>query len=84
MRIKNNFFGEEITVAGLLTATDMEEQLKDKELGDELLIPSATLRAEGDLFLDGATPEELSEKLGVKIGTVENRADDLIRSILGV
>ncbi|MBQ8141157.1 MAG: DUF512 domain-containing protein [Clostridia bacterium] len=82
--IKNNFFGEEITVAGLLTGTDMEEQLKGKALGDALLIPSATLRAEGDLFLDGGTPETLSDALGVEVIAVDNRGDELIRAILGV
>ncbi len=83
-KIKNNFFGEEITVAGLLTAADIFEQLKNAVLGDELLIPSAALRAEGDLFLDGMTPEELSAKLGVKIRAVDNRGDDFIRAVLGV
>lgn len=82
--IKNNFFGEEITVAGLLTGTDMEEQLRDKELGDTLLIPSVTLRAEGDLFLDGKTPEWLSESLGVEVRTTGDGADQLISSILGI
>jgi NifB/MoaA-like Fe-S oxidoreductase len=82
--IKNNFFGEEITVSGLLTATDMQEQLLDKELGDALLIPSATLRAEGDLFLDGKTPEELSEALGVELCTVDNTGEDFVRAVLGI
>lgn len=82
--IKNNFFGEEITVSGLLTGTDMEEQLRGKELGESLCIPSATLRSEGDLFLDGKTPEELSDALGVPVRAVESRGDDLICAILGV
>ena len=82
--IKNNFFGEEITVSGLLTATDMEEQLKDKPLGDALLIPSATLRAEGDLFLDGKTPNELSLALGVELCTVDNTGADFVRAVLGI
>ena len=82
--IKNNFFGEEITVSGLLTAIDMETQLKDKPLGDALLIPSATLRAEGDLFLDGKTPEELSAALGVSICTVDNTGEDFVRAVLGI
>ncbi len=81
--IKNNFFGEQITVAGLLTYTDMFEQLRDKELGECLLIPAATLRAEGDLFLDDKSPEELSEALGVPVRTVENRGDELCGAILG-
>ena len=81
--IKNNFFGEHITVAGLLTGEDMEAQLKGKSLGDALLIPSVTLRADGDLFLDGKTPEWLSESLGVEVTTVDSDGCDLIRKILG-
>ena len=83
-RIKNNFFGDEITVSGLLTGSDMEDQLSGRALGDCLLIPSVTLRAEGDLFLDGKTPEELSEKLGVPIRAVDSTADALICAILGI
>ena len=81
--IKNNFFGEHITVAGLLTGEDMEAQLKDKLLDDALLIPSVTLRADGDLFLDGKTPEWLSESLGTEVLTVESDGCDLIKKILG-
>ena len=82
--IKNDFFGEEITVAGLLTGTDMEAQLREKVLGDALLIPSVTLRSEGDLFLDGKTPEWLSQSLGVEVIAVNSQASDLICAILGV
>jgi putative radical SAM enzyme (TIGR03279 family) len=81
--IKNYFFGESITVAGLLTGTDMEAQLKEMPLGDALLIPSVTLRADGDLFLDGKTPEWLSESLGVPVTAVDSEGCDLIRKILG-
>ncbi len=63
--IENHFFGEKITVAGLLTGKDLSEQLKGKALGDCLLFPSSALRAEGDVFLDDMTPEELSSILGV-------------------
>ena len=71
-------------MSGLLTATDMEAQLKDKPLGDALLIPSATLRAEGDLFLDGKTPEELSAALGVELCTVDSTGADFVRAVLGI
>lgn len=83
-KIENNFFGPEITVAGLLTGTDMAEQLADKELGDELLIPEVTLRSEKDLFLCGMSPAELSEKLGVPIRTVSNDGVDLLTAIFGL
>ena len=83
--IKNNFFGELITVAGLLTGKDMKEQLKNKELGNELLIPSVTLRAEGDLFLDDISPEELSLSLGgIKITPTGSDPCEFISNILGI
>ena len=82
--IKNNFFGGEINVTGLITATDIEAQLKGMDLGDELLIPSVMLRDGGDMFLDSVTLEELSQKLDVSITTVDNDGYILIDKILGV
>lgn len=82
--IKNNFFGEHITVAGLLTATDMIEQLKEKPLGDELLFPSSTLRAEGDLFLDDMTPDDLSRALKLPVRACESEGDMFIKALLGI
>lgn len=81
--VKNKFFGGEITVAGLITATDIESQLKDRELGEELLIPSVMLRDGGDMFLDSVTLEELSEKLNIKIIPVNNDGYELLSAILG-
>ncbi len=70
--IRNDWFGEDITVAGLLTGTDICAQLKGEPLGERLYLPRVMLRAEGDLFLDGMTPEELSDKLGVPITFIDN------------
>jgi len=81
--VKNNFFGGKITVAGLVTATDIEEQLKNIDLGEELLIPSAMLRDGGDMFLDSVTLEELSTRLNVKITPVDNDGYELLDKILG-
>ena len=58
-KIINNFFGESITVSGLLTGKDMYDQLKDKPLGEELLIPQNCLRHGEDVFLCGMTLDEL-------------------------
>lgn len=82
--IKNNFFGGKINVSGLVTATDIAEQLKNEYLGEELLIPSVMLRAEGDMFLDSVTVDELSERLGVKITPVNNDGYELVNAILGI
>lgn len=82
--IKNNFFGGKINVSGLVTATDIEAQLKNEDLGEELLIPSVMLRAEGDMFLDSVTVDELSERLRVKITPVNNDGYELVDAILGI
>ena len=83
-KIINHFFGETITVSGLLTGVDLADQLKDCELGDELLLSANTLRAEGDLFLCGMTPDTLSQKLGgIKITFNRSDGAELLASILG-
>ena len=66
-KIINNFFGESITVSGLLTGKDILEQLRGKELGDELLVPANALRYGEDVFLCNMSLTELSESLGVRI-----------------
>ena len=81
--IKNNFFGGGINVSGLITGCDLIEQLKDKDLGDELLIPSVMLRREGDLFLDDISVDEVKERLNINVVTVDNNGDTLLRKILG-
>lgn len=84
-RVVNRFFGETVTVAGLLTGKDVSEQLAGKDLGEELLIPAAMLRADGDLFLDDMSPEELSERLGgVCITPVGNDGCELLHRLLGL
>lgn len=82
--IINNFFGHEITVSGLLTGADIYDQLKDRELYDELILPPNVLRAEGDLFLCGMSLDELSEKLKVKIRLSSNEGAGFISAMLGV
>ena len=81
--IKNNFFGGQVTVSGLITGQDLAEQLKDCILGDELILPRTMLRAEGDLFLCNMTPKELSERLGVPIRFVSNDGADFLDAVLG-
>lgn len=83
-KIINHFFGESITVSGLLTGVDMAEQLSGKPLGEELLIPENTLKADCDVFLCNMTQDELSHKLNVKIKVSKNDGAELISAILGV
>ncbi|MBP3706700.1 MAG: DUF512 domain-containing protein [Clostridia bacterium] len=80
--IKNNFFGNRITVSGLVTATDIIDQLSGLDLGEELLIPESMLRSEGDMFLDSITVDELSERLSVKVVMVSNDGGALVKKIL--
>ena len=80
--IINNFFGTSITVSGLLTGKDIYEQLQDKPLGDELLIPGNCLRAGEEVFLCGMTVEELSEKLGVPVRSTGSDGYELAEAIL--
>ena len=82
VKIQNDFFGETVTVAGLITGADFKAQLKDLDLGDELLIPRVSLRNEGDKFLDDVTIEELSEKLKIKVTPVENDGAVFLDTIL--
>ena len=82
-KIVNNFYGESITVTGLLTGKDIYEQLKDKELLDELLIPKNALRQGEDTFLCDMTVSELSEKLGVPVTPSGDDGYELCLKILG-
>ena len=84
VKIINEFFGESITVSGLLTGKDIYGQLKDKELGDELLIPASALRAEDEDFLCGMTLRELSDKLGIKITPVGSDGYEFAEAVFGI
>lgn len=68
--IKNNFFGDSVTVSGLITATDIIKQLVVSKK-EHILIPSSMLREMGDVFLDDITIEKFREKLGCKVSVVE-------------
>lgn len=81
--IINNFFGTSITVSGLLTGRDIYEQIKDKPLGEELLIPQNCLRHGEDVFLCGMTTGELSAKIGVPVKHTGNDGYELCEAILG-
>ncbi len=83
-RIINNFYGESITVSGLLTGRDIAEQLKGCELGDELLIPANALRTGEDVFLCNMTVDELSERLGVRVTPSGSDGFEFIDALLGL
>lgn len=81
--IENRFFGEKITVAGLITGTDLKEQLKDKKLGEALFIPVDMLRSEEDVFLDDITITQLQNTLQVPIFRVKSSGQDFVDAMIG-
>ena len=82
-KIRNDFWGPTITVAGLITGQDLLAQLEGLDLGRELLIPANMLRHEQDRFLDDLTLEQVQETLGVPALPVENDAFELLARMLG-
>ncbi len=82
--INNNFFGENVTVTGLLTGNDLIIQLDKQELGTELLISRSMLKSGEEIFLDDITVKELAEKLDTRVTIVENSGDDFIYKIAGI
>lgn len=82
-KIRNDFWGPTITVAGLITGQDLLAQLEGLDLGSELLIPANMLRHEQDRFLDDLTLEQVQETLGVPALPVENDAFELLARMLG-
>ncbi|MBQ2716562.1 MAG: DUF512 domain-containing protein [Clostridia bacterium] len=83
IRIDNSFFGETVTVAGLLTGGDMIAGCRGKELGEILYIPRNSLRADGDLFLDNLTPEDLERELGVTVKPLEGDGALFVAALCG-
>ncbi len=90
VKIINNFFGEGITVAGLLTGTDLIGQLKGRDLGDKLLIPLVMTidytshSTDKNKFLDDITIKEAEKELNIEIVPTPNNGTQLLKNILGV
>lgn len=80
--IVNHFFGEGITVTGLLTGQDIAQQLQNKPLGQELLLPASTLRQERDLFLDDYSLTQLSETLQIPIRLTEGDGFSFLEGLI--
>ena len=80
--ITNHFFGEQITVTGLLTATDIIEQLSTLELGDWVVLPSVVLKADEDIFLDDIALEDVQKALQVPIHIVKSNGMGFIQAVL--
>ncbi len=81
--VENAFFGKTITVAGLVTGQDLIAALKDKDLGDELLIPAVMLKADAPVFLDDVTLTQVEQALQVRVTPVVNDGYALIDALRG-
>lgn len=81
--ITNHFFGESITVTGLITGGDIIKQLKGVDLGQRLLLPINMLRSGERVFLDDITVEDIEKALQVPADIIKSNGDDLILKILG-
>lgn len=81
-QITNHFFGESITVSGLLTGQDIGEQLAGRELGARLLLPANVLRSGEAVFLDDRTLADLEKALQVKIDIVKSSGRDFMETII--
>ncbi|MDL2233782.1 DUF512 domain-containing protein [Ruminococcaceae bacterium OttesenSCG-928-L11] len=81
--IRNDFFGETITVAGLVCGQDIIKQLEGVSLGDEVLFPAAMLRHDRDLFLDDVSVQDLAQALGHPVRPTENDGYELLAAMLG-
>jgi putative radical SAM enzyme (TIGR03279 family) len=79
--VENDFFGRTVTVAGLLTGTDIRKQLRGKMLGDLVVVPQSALR-DGHLFLDDTTLPELQNALRVPV-VAASGPEELVHYALG-
>ena len=80
--ITNHFFGERITVSGLITGQDLIAQLQGKELGGKLLISSSMLNSDGSVFLDDLTPADVEAALGVPVVPVSSDGYELLEELM--
>lgn len=83
-KIRNDFFGETITVTGLITAGDLIAQLRGKKLGTELLISSAMIKRDEPIFLDDLTVSDVERELDITLKTTGSDGYELLDAILGI
>lgn len=81
--ITNDFFGERITVSGLLTGQDMIRQLQGKPLGDRILLPQNVLRSGENYFLDDITVQDMEKALQVQVDIVKSSGYEFVHTVLG-
>ncbi|NLX64903.1 MAG: DUF512 domain-containing protein [Clostridiaceae bacterium] len=80
--VENTFFGQSVTVTGLLTGFDLIRELKDKDLGERLLLCRNMFKAGTELMLDDVTKGELEEKLGIEVQLVDSDGHALVEALV--
>ena len=81
--IRNDFFGEAVTVSGLITGRDLVAQVKDIDC-THVLITTCMLRAEDNVFLDDMPLEEAARLIGKPVIPVDRQGGDLLDTILDI
>ncbi len=82
--IRNDFFGESITVAGLITGQDLKKQMSVVPLGERLLLPICMFRSGEEVFLDDLTRTDVQNALQVPVNIVKSSGQDLVDAVLGL
>lgn len=81
--IRNDFFGETVTVAGLVTGKDLIAQLKGRDLGELLALPNVMFKSGEEVFLDDVTRMDVERALGVKTVILKGGGETLVRALAG-
>jgi putative radical SAM enzyme (TIGR03279 family) len=82
--VENQFFGENVTVAGLVTGKDILSSVKGRSLGDQILLPHVMLRRGEDVFLDDLALESIEKETGLEVKVVQVDGQALVDAILGI
>lgn len=81
VEIRNDFFGESITVSGLVTGQDIIKQLKGKNLGSKLIIPINMLRSGEEVFLDDVTVSDIEKELDIRVAIQDMSGYDFVNEV---
>jgi putative radical SAM enzyme (TIGR03279 family) len=81
-KVENKFFGQSVTVAGLLAGKDILKTIVGKTKADCLLVPNVMLKEGSDLFLDNVTLKDIGESLGMHVKAIEPTPEGILRGII--
>jgi len=81
--VENHYFGGNVSVTGLLTGKDILQVMENKYQGKEVIIPEIIFKQGDDILLDNISLEELRQRSGAQIHTVDGSARSLVETVLG-